>query len=452
MNIKRILPLSAFITTTILTGCDDKEKEFVIETVMVAGLDSLKSQTPLAVGDENCAFGGVRISSGLDLNADGVLDESEVNESSNVCNENEESILDPSLVAQGREIFRFDTFGDEQLWTDTLGIHEVIESSVSPVTALSVGLKVDSEKLPEGILETVDLNNPATTVSLIGLNAVIGIQGTVENIDGVDRLTSVGITCALCHSDVDDSVMEGIGKRLDGYPNKDINPGVILSLSPALQDPDSQTVLTSWGPGKYDAYWNQDGLNNPAVIPPAYGFNGINIATFTGEGDISYWNAYVAVTQMGAHGNFIDDELGIDIQVEDDQVTSKLPALREYQLSLRAPAPPLDSFDAESAGRGKIVFEEQGKCSSCHAGPRFTDANFTLHDLIEVGTDATLASRSKTGLYRTTPLAGVWQHAPYFHDGSAATLEDVINHYNNYMGLDLSFDQQSDLAEYLKSL
>jgi hypothetical protein len=296
------------------------------------------------------------------------------------------------------------------------------------------------------------LNDPATTVALIALNAVVGIQGRVENINGVNKLTSVGVTCALCHSNVDDSVIKGIGKRLDGHPNTDLNPGVILSLSPALQNKDTQTVLTSWGPGKYDAYWNQDGLNDPTVIPPAYGFNGIDKATFTGEGDISYWNAYVAVTQMGGHGNFVDEELGINIQVEGDLVTSKLAALKEYQFSLRAPKPPIDSFNAVAAGRGKSVFEGQGQCSSCHAGTKFTDANHTLHDPIEIGTDATLASRSKTGKYRTTPLAGIWQRAPYFHDGSAKTLGDVVSHYNNYLGLSLDDAQSADLVEYLKSL
>lgn len=453
MKIKPAIITLIIISSAGIAGCNDnKTTKPIVKTVIEKGLDSLVSQTLLSFSDTNCVFGGVLISSGIDQNDDGTLDDTEVNERNFACNENEESILDPSLIAQGREIFRYDTFGDEQLWTDTLHINEVIESAVSPLTALSVGLKVDSTKLPEGILDVVDLNDPATTLALIGLNAVVGIQGTIESIDGINRLTRVGITCALCHSNVDDSVIPGIGKRLDGHPNTDLNPGFILSLSPALQDADSQAVLTSWGPGKYDAYWNQDGLNDPTVIPPAYGFNGINTATFTGEGDISYWNAYVAVTQMGGHGNFIDQELGLDIQVVDDQVTSKLPALREYQLSLRAPSPPVDSFDAVAAGRGKIVFEGQGQCASCHAGNKFTDANYTLHDPIETGTDATLASRSKTGQYRTTPLAGAWQRAPYFHDGSAQTLEDVINHYDNYLALNLTIDQQTDLAEYLKSL
>lgn len=416
------------------------------------GLSGLINQTVLAVGDEQCSVGGVLIESGLDLDGNTILDSNEIIDSNAICDGSATTILDPALVAQGRDIFRFDTFGDEVFWSDTLSLHQVIETAVSPETALSVGLKVDADALPEGLLATVDLTDPATTVALIGLNAVVGIQGTVENINGVDRLTRIGVTCALCHSTVDDSVAPGIGKRLDGWPNKTLDPGTVISLSPAMQDPDSQAVLTSWGAGKYDAYWNQDGLNNPTVIPPAYGFNGVHLATFTGEGSIRYWNSYVGVTQMGGQGNFKDDELGIDINVDNDLLTSKLPALEAYQWSLSAPKPPLDSFDAVAAGRGKVVFEGAGNCASCHSGALFTDANVRLHDPVEVGTDNTLAQRSKTGKYRTTPLAGVWQRAPYFHDGSAATLLDVVMHYDSYLGLSLSDSQQLDLVEYLKSL
>ncbi|MCF6193253.1 MAG: hypothetical protein L3J46_02835, partial [Kangiellaceae bacterium] len=268
INIRSMVTI---FTLAILAACNDANRavDIAVETVVEKGLNSLVSQTTLVIGDNDCTFGGVQISSGLDLDDNGVLDSDEVVESNVVCSLEIERVLDPALVASGEKIFRFDTFGDEQKWTDELRIHEVIESAVSPVTALAVGLKVDSDVLPEGLLDVVDLNDPATTVALIGLNAVVGIQGTVENIDGVDRLTSVGITCALCHSDVDDSVMEGIGKRLDGHPNKDIDPGLILSLSPTLQDPDVQAVLTSWGPGKFDAFWNRDGINDPSVIPPA---------------------------------------------------------------------------------------------------------------------------------------------------------------------------------------
>ncbi|HET8632907.1 MAG TPA: c-type cytochrome [Gemmatimonadales bacterium] len=360
--------------------------------------------------------------------------------------------LDPELVAQGREIFRFDTFGDDSFWTDTLGLHRVIQSGVSPATALSVGLKVDASVLPAGLLESADLNDPATTVALLKLNAVVGVKGVVETVNGKDSLMSVGITCALCHSTVDNSVADGIGQRLDGWPNRDLNVGAIVALSPALQDPATQAVLTSWGPGKYDAYWNHDGQNNPTVIPPAYGLHEVALETFTGEGPVSYWNAYVAVTQMHGHGNFDDPRLGIHIEQSPDLVTSKLPALREYQHSIAAPPPPAGSFDEAAAARGKALFTGQGRCSECHTGNALTDAGKRLHAPSEVGTDPTLAQRATTGLYRTTPLHGVWQHPPYFHDGSAATLDDVVKHYDDLFQLNLTPEQQQDLVEYLKSL
>ena len=418
------------------------------------GLNSLIEQRVLLVGSVECPSGGIALMSGLDLDNDGVLSSSEVLQTNSVCDGSATNVLDPALVAQGRDIFRFDTFGDEALWTDILRMHEVVESVVSPNIALSVGLKVDADVLPAGILDTVDLDDPATTTALLSLDAVVGLKGTVETVDGVERITSLGITCALCHSDVDDSVLPGIGSRIDGWPNRDINAGAIIALSPAMSDPNNQSILNSWGPGKYDAYWNQDGLNDPALITPAYGLNGIHLATYTGDGDISYWNAYVAVTQMGGQGNFRDDELGLNIEVArgEDQVTGKLQALREYQLSLLPPPAPKGSFDPVAAGRGKIVFEGAGTCSNCHSGAMFTDANSRLHTPEEVGTDGLLAMRAKTGMYRTTPLKGVWHRPPYFHNGSANTLADVVAHYNNHLDLRLTSQQQIDLEEYLKSL
>ncbi|MBA2631490.1 MAG: hypothetical protein H0U86_00570, partial [Chloroflexi bacterium] len=328
-------------------------------------------------------------------------------------------------AVSGQQIFRFDTFGDERFWTDTLRMHEVIQTAVDPLTALSVGLKVDADALPPGILGEVDLNDPATTVALLGLDAVVGLKAQVTE-DG--RIERVGVTCALCHSDVDDSVQEGIGRRLDGWPNRDLNPGLILSLSPALQDAATQAVLTSWGPGKYDAYWNHDGMNDPTVIPPAYGLAGVDLETFTGEGPISYWNAYVGVTQMHGQGSFSDPRLGIEIVAAPDLVTSKLPDLLAYQLSLPAPPPPAGSFDPTAAERGAAVFNGPGTCASCHMAPTFTDVNERLHDPAETGMDPVLSQRATTGRYRTTPLRGAWQHPPYFHDGSAATLPDVVEH------------------------
>ena len=361
----------------------------------------------------------------------------------------------PEEVAQGKDIFRFDTFGDETFWTDTLRMHEVIETAVSPLTALGVGLKVDADALPPGTLEGADLNDPATTVALLKLNAVVGLKGTVENLNGKDTLTHLGITCAICHSTVNNSVQPGIGQRLDGWPNRELNVGAIVALSPALT-PDQKTVYNSWGPGKYDARYNFDGQSDPAVIPPAYGLSGITSVTFTGDGDRpAYWNRYVAVTQMHGHGSFSEPRLGINvnnINGTPDQVEAKLPALEAYQLSLAAPAPPAGSFDGASAARGQLVFETQGQCATCHTGDTYTDANDRLHEPSEVPTSPTHAERSATKMYRTTPLRGIWQHPPYFHDGSAATLGDVVNRYDTFKGLGLTEQQKADLVEFLKSL
>jgi mono/diheme cytochrome c family protein len=364
------------------------------------------------------------------------------------------SLSDPDSpqVADGKQIFRFDTFGDETFWTDTLRIHEIIQSGVSPRTALGVGLKVDADALPPGTLEGADLDAPATTVALLKLNAVVGLQGTVTNVNGKDTLTRVGVTCALCHSTVDNSVQAGIGKRLDGWPNLELDPGAIIALSPALTA-EQRAVYSSWGPGKYDARFNFDGLNDPAVIPPAYGLAGVNSVTFTGDGNRpAYWNRYVAVTQMHGHGSFTDPRLGISVNNPPDQVEAKLDALEAYQLSLAAPVPAAGSFDAADAERGRTVFEARGQCSTCHAGSKFTDANTRLHDPAEVPTDPRHAQRSATRMYRTTPLRGLAQHPPYFHDGSAATLADVVERYDAARSLGLTPAEKTDLIEYLKSL
>ena len=353
----------------------------------------------------------------------------------------------PALVAEGQRVFRFDTFGDEQLWTETLRLHEVIEKSVDPTTALKVGLKVDADVLPPGILDTVDLKNPATTVALLKMNAVVGIQATV---DSNNHITRLGVTCALCHSTVDNSVMPGIGHRKDGWPNRDLNVGAIIALSPTLS-PDKKAVYASWGPGKYDPRYNLDGKNTPLVIPPAYGLAQVTNETYTAEGQISYWNAYVAVTQMGGQGNFSDPRLAIDVKHSPDLVSPKLPALRAYQHSLPAPPPPAGSVDAAIAERGRTVFDRT--CASCHIGGSGTDNNKgTLHPPADTGVDGAYAARTANKAYRSTPLRALWQHAPYFHDGSAATLADVVAHYNRVRGLGLTGEQQRDLVEYLKSL
>jgi mono/diheme cytochrome c family protein len=361
-----------------------------------------------------------------------------------------------SSPADGRDIFRFHTFGDEQLWTDQLQMHVVIESAVDPVTALRVGLKVDVEAIPPEVQRAIRadesiLTNPATTVALIGLNAVVGVVGKVEKIDGRDRLTEVGITCALCHSTVDDSFMSGIGRRLDGWPNLALDPGRIIALSPTISA-EAKQVYNSWGPGKYDPRFNIDGLNTPLVIPPAYGLADVEKETFTAEGPISYWNNYVAVTQMGGKGSFSDPRLGINIIQTPDLVQPRLPALRDYQLSL--PKPPLpNSFDQAAAAQGQEVFLGAGRCATCHIPPLYTDVNLgILHDPAETGMDPAYAARTTTKQYRTTPLRALWQHAPYFHDGSAATLRDVVAHYNAFLRLGLTDDQMRDLMEFLKSI
>ena len=352
-----------------------------------------------------------------------------------------------ALIVEGQRVFRFDTFGDEQVWTDKLRLHEVVEKSVDPTTALAVGLKVDSDALPPGILEKVDLKNPATTVALLKMNAIVGLQAVV---DANNHLTRLGVTCALCHSTVDNFVMPGIGRRQDGWPNRDLNVGAIIALSPVLTA-EQKAVYGSWGPGKYDPRYNQDGKNTPLVLPPTYGLADVTNETYTAEGPISYWNAYVAVTQMGGKGNFSDARLGIAVSHSPDMVSSKLPALRAYQHSLQTPPPPAGTFDAAVAGRGRVVFDRS--CASCHIGGSGTDNNNgTIHAPGDTGMDGTYATRTATKGYRTTPLRALWQHPPYFHDGSAASLADVVTHYNRVRALGLTAEQQRELVEYLKSL
>jgi mono/diheme cytochrome c family protein len=373
----------------------------------------------------------------------------------------------PHGKQDGQAIFRFDTFGDEQLWTNVLRMHEVLPT-IDPATALKVGLKVDAEALPPTLTpEDVDLTNPAVTVELLRLNAVVGVKGTV---DEMGRLTRVGVTCALCHSSVDDSFAPGIGKRLDGWANTDLDVGLIVSLSPAL-DEATKAEFRTWGPGKYDPRHHAfDGTNIiplntpslPIVIPPIYGLKGVGFETFTADGPISYWNSYVGVGQMGGQGSFSDPRIppmGLTITQTPDLVTPKLPALLKYQLSLRAPEPPKGTIDRAAARRGKRLFRNEAGCATCHQGPRFTDVLSgptrgvpLLHDPAEVGMDPRYAARTATRKYRTTPLRGLLQHPPYFHDGSAPDLLAVVDHYNQHFGLNLTAAQKADLVEYLKSL
>ena len=371
------------------------------------------------------------------------------------CGDDTPSESSPCAVDDGQCIFRHDTFGDEQLWTDTLRLHELVQT-LPPTTALSVGLKVDADVVPADVLASADLMSPTTTIALLELNAIVGVRATVE----AGTIKRIGITCALCHSTVDNSVAAGIGKRLDGWPNRDLNPGAIISLTPGLDaltaklgvaHGAAKAALESWGAGRYDARFNQDTESHPVLIPPAYGLRDVALETYTGEGEVSYWNAYVAVTQMGAQGTFVDERIGIEIRHDPDRVTPMLPALRSYQFSLEPPAPPAGSFDAVAAGRGKVLFDGKARCSSCHAGASFTDAP-ALHAPAETGMAIDEARRSATGKYRTTPLRGAWQHPPYFHDGRAQTLLNVVEHYDSVLGLLLTEAERRDLEQYLLSL
>ena len=378
------------------------------------------------------------------------------------------AVTSAKTTPDGQETFRYDTFGDEQLWTDFLRMQDAI-STVDPATALAVGLKVDVDALPAEILAAlkagqVDLKDPRVTLALLRLNAVVGVKGTVNE---MGRLTKVGITCALCHSSVDNSFAPGIGKRLDGWANTDLNVGAIVALSPALDDV-TKAEFRTWGPGKYDPRHHAFNgtsilpLNAPSlpiVIPPIYGLKGVGFETFTADGPISYWNSYVGVGQMGGHGSFSDPRIGLFINQTPDVVTPKLPALLDYQLSLTTPDPPAGSFDRQAAQRGKQLFRDEAGCASCHQSPNFTDVLSGpdrrvpfLHSAAEVGADPRYAARTATGRYRTTPLRGLLQHPPYFHDGSAPDLLAVVNHYDQQFGLKLTAAQKADLVEYLKSL
>jgi hypothetical protein len=397
------------------------------------------------------------------------------------------------LVEEGKQIFRFDTFGDEAFWGDALKLHQAIEGTkfggvgpgVSPKTALAVGLKVDMDALPAALVQQikegkVDLDDPATTLALLKLNAVLGIQGQF-NQDG--SMKAMGISCALCHSTVDNTFAPGIGHRLDGWANRDLNVGAIISLSPDLttvQDllgvdrPTLNTVLQSWGPGKFDAEvfldgkaFRPDGKSAATLIPPAFGLAGVNLHTWTGWGSLPQWNAFVANLEMHGVGNFDDERLNDPIKFpiaarngfahvrhEVDLISSKLPALQIYQLSLAAPTPPAGSFDAEAAKKGKELFNGKANCSSCHTPPLYTESGWNMHTAEEIGIDDFQAKRSPDERYRTAPLNGLWTHQAggFYHDGRFATLLDVVNHYNSFKQLNLSEQEKGNVVEFLKSL
>jgi cytochrome c2 len=394
---------------------------------------------------------------------------------------------------QGRRIFRFDTFGDESYWGDTIGLHKAIEGAklggvgggVSPATALAVGLKVDVDALPPAVIEalnqgTVDLTSPATTLALLKLNSVVGVTGFFNE---QGTLRSVGIQCALCHSTVDDSFAPGIGHRLDGWANRDLNVGAIKALAPDLSGEANllgvdqarlRTIMNSWGAGHFDAEldldgkaFRPDGKTSAVLIPPAFGLAGVNLHTWVGWGSVTYWNAFVANLDMHGKGNFSDARLSdasqfpiaaragfYNIRNEPDLVTCKLAALHFYQLGIPAPKPPAGSFNEEAAERGKDVFSGAGKCASCHVPPLFTEPGWNMHTPQEIGVDDFHANRAPDKRYRTSPLKSLWTHTKggFYHDGRFSTLLEVVNHYDQFFDLRLSDQQKSDLVEYLKSL
>jgi hypothetical protein len=398
-----------------------------------------------------------------------------------------------ALVRQGRRIFRFDDFGDHAFWGGALGLHRAIEGAghggvgpgVSPKTALSVGLKVDVNALPRAVRRAlaagkVDLDSPAATLSLLKLNAVVGVKGYFNR---SGNLKSIGLTCAVCHSTVNNSFAPGIGGRVDGQPNRDLNVGAIVSLAPNLKPVtdllgvDAATVkkvLAAWGPGKFDAElfldgkgFRPDGKTAATLIPPAYGLAGVNLHTYTGWGSIPYWNAFVANLEMHGQGNFtdarLDDAAKFPVAARArmghtrhrvDQVSSKLPALHAYQLALAAPKAPAGSFDHAAAARGRALFMGRAECSTCHVPPTFTEPGWNLHRGKEIGIDNFQANRSPTHRYRTTPLKGLWTHQKggFYHDGRFPDLASVVRHYNRTFHLGLHRAQQRDLVQYLKSL
>jgi mono/diheme cytochrome c family protein len=360
------------------------------------------------------------------------------------CRKYPESKVTTDAERQGREIFRYDTFGDEQFWTDTAQLHRVVDTKIQPLEALGLGLKVDLARL--NLLKFV-LHNPfgtSGTRELLRENAVVGVKATFSR-DG--RIARIGITCALCHSTVDNAFVPGIGYRLDGWPNRDLQVGKILAMLAAFT-PEQRAILRTWPKGTYDPRFNFDGKSTPLVLPPAYGLAAIKNETYTAEGPISYWNNYVAVTQMHGHGNFSDPRLGVNIVQTPDMVTPKLAALRAYQHSL--PAPRGNSLDSD-AQRGKMVFD--ANCARCHVSGSLTDNNNgVLHAPAETGMNPAYALRTTQKEYRTTPLRGLKHHPPYFHDGSAKSLRDVVDHYARVRSLQLSDSQRKDLVKYLATL
>jgi mono/diheme cytochrome c family protein len=402
------------------------------------------------------------------------------------------------LLKDGKQTFRYDTFGSEDFWGGKVKLHQSLQGQkaggvgpgVSPKKALELGLKVDMEAVPKNVAAAikagkVDLDDPVNTLLLLKANAVVGVTGFF-NPDG-KSLKAVGIQCAICHSTVDNAFAPGIGRRLDGWPNRDLDIGAIVATAPdlsaftqALQVDEAtvKKVLTSWGPGKFDAQLNLDGKafrpdGKPAATlnPPAFGLGGVNNHTWTGSwGTVSYWNAFVANLEMHGKGKFYDPRLDNAEKYpvaarlkegrkndQEDRITGKLAALHFYQLSLPTPKPPAGAFDRRAAANGEKIFNGKANCGNCHVPPLFTEPGWNLHKAEEIGIDDFQAKRSPDDRYRTAPLRALWDtkqihKGGFYHDGRFATLGDVVNHYDRHFALRLSDQEKRDLIEYLKSL
>jgi len=407
----------------------------------------------------------------------------------------DDQILDNAedMIKEGRHTFRFDTFGDEDYWGGQLQLHQAIQGDrfggvgpgLSPRNALALGLKVDVDALPPDLIGAlrsgkVDLDDPSVTLALLKLKAVVGVTG-LFNRQGT--LRAVGIQCAVCHSIVDDSLAPGIGHRLDGWANRDLNIGAIVALAPNLQPladllgvdvATVRTVLNSWGPGKFDAElildgkaFRPDGKSAATLIPPAFGLAGVNLHTWTGWGSVTHWNAFVANLEMHGKGTFYDPRLNDaeqfpiaaregfgNVRSSPDLITKRLAALHFYQLAIAAPKPPKGSFDKSAAARGRLIFNGKAQCATCHVPPLFTEPGWNMHTPAEIGIDDFQANRAPDHRYRTAPLKGLWTHAKggFYHDGRFATLQDVVEHYNTFFGLELTKRESRDLIEYLLSL
>ncbi|HEU4653741.1 MAG TPA: hypothetical protein VFS47_07130 [Steroidobacteraceae bacterium] len=395
-------------------------------------------------------------------------------------------------IEEGRQTFRFATFGSEAFWGDTLQLHRAIAGAnhggvgpgVSPQQALTLGLKVDVDALPNTVKRAlrsgaVDLTDPSSTLEFLKLNAVVGLTGEFQG----NQLTSVGIQCALCHSTTDDSFAPGIGHRRDGWANRDLNVGAIVSIAPNLTPVAEllgvdvatvKAVLQSWGPGKFDAElmldgkaFQPDGRSAATLLPPAFGLAGVNLHTWTGWGSVTHWNALVANLEMHGKGTFFDPRLDDPVKfpiaaregfghqhADEDQITPLLPALHVYQLTLESPPAPRGSYDPYAAKAGQRIFNGKARCSSCHVPPLFTEPGYNMHAASEIGIDDFQAMRSPDEKYRTAPLRGLWTHQKggFYHDGRFATLTDVIDHYDRFMHLGLTATERRQLENYLKSL